>query len=90
MEVELTPDQEAFIQKAVASGRFATAEAAVQDAMARWEERERRRFEILAALEEAEADLHSGRFADYSDVSLPNLAEELKREARELHRPRQR
>ena len=85
MEVQLTPDQEAFIQKAVASGRYATAEAAVRDAMARWEEGERARFELLAALDEAEADLKAGRYVDYSNATLPTLAEELKREARELH-----
>ncbi|MGO8790120.1 MAG: type II toxin-antitoxin system ParD family antitoxin, partial [Terriglobia bacterium] len=48
MEVQLTPDQEAFIRQAVASGRYPSAEAAVRDAMARWEERERVRVELLA------------------------------------------
>jgi putative addiction module CopG family antidote len=89
MEVQLTPDQEAFIQKAVASGRYATAEAAVRAAMARWEESERARFELLAALDEAEDDLKAGRYEDYSNATLPALAEELKREARELHERRQ-
>ncbi len=90
MEVELTPDQEAFIRTAVASGRYASVEAAVQDAMARWEEGERARLELLAALDEAEADLALGRYRDYTDTTLPRLAEELKREARELrgrHQP---
>ena len=89
MEVELTSDQEAFIRKAVASGRYATVEAAVRDAMARWEEGERARLELLAALDEAEADLEAGQYADYTDATLPRLAEELKREARELNVRRQ-
>jgi putative addiction module CopG family antidote len=89
MEVELTPDQEAFIRMAVASGRYATVEAAVRDAMARWEEGERARLELLAALDEAEADLETGHYADYADATLPRLAEELKREARELNVRRQ-
>jgi len=89
MEVELTSDQEAFIRKAVASGRYATVEAAVRDAMARWEEGERARLELLAALDEAEADLEAGQYADYTDAKLPRLAEELKREARELNVRRQ-
>ena len=86
MEVQLTPDQEAFIRKAVASGRYPSAEAAVRDAMAGWEERERARTELLASLDEAEADLDAGRFADYTESNLPLLAEQLKREARDLRK----
>ena len=84
MEVQLTPDQEAFIRKAVASGRYPSVEDAVRDAMARWEEGERARLELLAALDEAEADLQAGHHTDYTDATLPSLANDLKREAREL------
>jgi putative addiction module CopG family antidote len=84
MEVQLTPDQEAFIREAVASGRYPSVEDAVRDAMARWEEGERARLELLAAFDQAEADLEAGRYTDYTDVTLPRLADELKREAREL------
>jgi putative addiction module CopG family antidote len=87
MEVQLTPDQEAFVRKAVASGRYPNAEAAVRDAMARWEEGERARLELLAALDEAEADLEATHYTDYTDATLPQLADELNREARE--RPNQ-
>jgi Arc/MetJ-type ribon-helix-helix transcriptional regulator len=81
MGVRLTPDQEAFIRQAIASGRFQQEEA-LQEALALWEERERNRAEVLAAFDEAESDLEADRFADYTDASLPQLAEELKREAR--------
>jgi len=84
MEVHLTLDQEALIRRAIASGRYQTAEDAVQDAMARWEEGERVRIEVLARLDEAEADLEARRYTDYSDEALPTLADELKREARAL------
>jgi putative addiction module CopG family antidote len=57
MNVELTPDQRAFVRRAIESGRFAREEEAVQEALALWEERERRRLEILAAVDEAEASL---------------------------------
>ena len=83
MEVQLTPDQEALIRQAVASGRYLSAEAAVRDAMARWEERERARVELLATLDAAEADLDAGRYTDYTDATLPRLGDELKREARD-------
>ena len=42
MEVQLTPDQEAFIQQRVRNGRFATADDAVREALSLLEERERR------------------------------------------------
>jgi hypothetical protein len=47
-----------------------------------WEKQERHRVEILAALDEAEADLQTGQYADYTDATLPLLAEQLKAEAR--------
>jgi len=55
MNVELTPDQRAFVQRAIESGRFTRAEEAVREALALWEERERRRLEIVAMVDEAEA-----------------------------------
>ena len=51
--------------------------------------KERRRVELMAALDEAEADLEAGRYTDYTPETLPQLAVELKREARMLRRPGQ-
>jgi len=41
MTVELTPAQEALIQKAITNGRFTRAEDAVSEALILWEEHER-------------------------------------------------
>lgn len=60
MEVHLTPDQEAFIRQAIETGRLHREEDAVQEAMALWEERERRRLELLVAVDQAEASLARG------------------------------
>ena len=60
MEVHLTPDQEAFIRQAIETGRLHRKEEAVQEAMSLWEERERRRLEILAVVDQAEASLARG------------------------------
>jgi len=60
MEVHLSPDQESFIRQAIDAGRFQTSEEAVQDALLLWEERERRRLEILAAVDQAEAAFARG------------------------------
>ena len=60
MEVQLTPDQEAFLRQAIESGRYASEGDALQDALSLWEERERRRSEILASVDQAEAALSRG------------------------------
>ncbi len=60
MEVHLTPDQEAFIRQAIETGRLHRKEDALQEAMSLWEERERRRMEILAAADRAEESLARG------------------------------
>ncbi len=60
MELHLTPDQEALIRQGIEAGRFHRKEDAVLEAMSLWEERERRRLEIVAAVEQAEASLARG------------------------------
>ncbi|MDP9053976.1 MAG: type II toxin-antitoxin system ParD family antitoxin [Acidobacteriota bacterium] len=87
MQFEPTADQQAFIHRAIASGRYRSADEALQDAMARWEEDERRRVELLAAFDDAESDILAGHYTEYTDETLPRLADELKREARNNHRP---
>jgi Arc/MetJ-type ribon-helix-helix transcriptional regulator len=82
MKFEPTPDEQAFIHRAIASGRYHSPEDALRDAMARWEEDERTRMELLAAFDEAEADIEAGQYTDYTNETLPQLAGELKREAR--------
>jgi putative addiction module CopG family antidote len=82
MNVDLTPDQRAFAQRAIESGRFSREEEAVQEALRLWEERERRRLEILAALDEAEASLARGEGIPISEESMKALAEETKQRLR--------
>ena len=60
MEVQLTEDQKAFIRQAVDCGRFVNEEDALKEALSLWESRERRRAEILAAVDEAEASFARG------------------------------
>ena len=80
MELHLTPDQEAFIRQGIEAGRYHAKEDAVQEAMSLWEERERRRLEILAAVEQAEASLARGegrRITTHEEVT--QLTEDIKR-----------
>ena len=60
MEVQLTADQKAFARRAVESGRFHSEEDAIQEALALWEERERRRVAFLASMDDARASLARG------------------------------
>jgi putative addiction module CopG family antidote len=60
VEVRLTPDQEAFVRQAIEAGRLHSPEDAVEEALRLWEERERNRTEILAAVDLAEASLARG------------------------------
>jgi len=89
MNVNLTPDQRAFVRRAIETGRFTSEEEAVQEALALWEERERRRDEIIAALNEAEAALERGEGRTITEKSMKALAEDVKARGRKrLSTPR--
>ncbi|MGH9349546.1 MAG: ribbon-helix-helix domain-containing protein [Vicinamibacterales bacterium] len=85
-DVELTPDQRAFVQKAIESGRFSRKEEAVQEALALWEERERRRLEILAMVDDADASLARGEGRELTAESMKALAEEIKQQGHRRRR----
>lgn len=82
MEVNLTPDQRAFVQRAIDSGRFEREEDAIEEALRLWEERERRKEEMLAALDAAEASLAEGEGRPITERSMDDLAEDVKRRGR--------
>jgi Arc/MetJ-type ribon-helix-helix transcriptional regulator len=84
MQIEFTPAQEALVKNAIRSGRLTRAEDAVRQALSLWEENERNRLEILSALEESEADMESGDFAEYTSETTPQLLAELKAEGRAM------
>jgi Arc/MetJ-type ribon-helix-helix transcriptional regulator len=82
MEVQLTPDQQAFVRQAIASGRLDREEDAVREALLFWEERERTRAEILAAVGKAEASLARGQGRTITESSMRDLAEQVKQRGR--------
>ena len=85
MEVHLTPDQEAFVRQAIATGRLHRVEDAVQEALSLWEQRERTRAEILAAVDAAEASLARG---EGRTISTPQSMQELAGEVKQRGRGR--
>ena len=82
MQIDLTPEQQDFVRQAVESGRFERAEDAVQAAIMLWVERERRRAEILAAVDIAKASIDRGEGIEITQESMHTLAEEIKRHGR--------
>jgi Arc/MetJ-type ribon-helix-helix transcriptional regulator len=74
MEVQFTPDQKAFLRQAIESGRLQREEDAVKEALLLWEERERRRLEILVAVDKAEGSLARG---EGRSVKTPNEAKKV-------------
>jgi Arc/MetJ-type ribon-helix-helix transcriptional regulator len=82
MEVRLSPDQMAFVRQAIVSGRLQAEEDAVHEALAMWEERERTRIEMLAAVDRAEASLARGEGRLITEQSMRELAGEVKQRGR--------
>ena len=79
MEIQLTPEERDLIGRAVDTGRLKRPEDAVHQALELWIERERRREEILAALDEAEASVARGKVRTMPAGSGRQLAEEVHR-----------
>jgi Arc/MetJ-type ribon-helix-helix transcriptional regulator len=82
MEVQLTPDQKAFVRQAIETGRLRREEDAVKEALSLWEERERARAEILAAVDDAEESLLRGEARTITQESMRELAERVKQRGR--------
>ena len=82
MEVQLTPDQKAFVRQAIESGRLRREEDSLKEALSLWEERERTRAEILAAVDDAEASLARGEGRIVTQESMRELAESIEQRGR--------
>jgi Arc/MetJ-type ribon-helix-helix transcriptional regulator len=82
MEVQLTSDQKAFARRAVQSGRLRSEEEAVQEALALWEDRERRRVAFLVSLDDSRASLSRGEGRVITKESMRELAAEVRERGR--------
>ncbi len=77
MQIELSVDQKAFARQAVETGRLDREEDAVLEALELWEERERTRARILAAVDRAESSLARGEGRIINEQSMLELASEV-------------
>lgn len=77
MQIELTAEADEFIRRAIETGRHRRVEDAVREALELWIERERRRDELLAALDVAEAELARGEGIEITKESMRQLAKDV-------------
>ncbi len=77
MNVDPTPDQQGFIRAAIASGRLERPEDAALEAFSMWEERERKRAQIIADVNLAEASLARGDGLVITEESMRQLARDV-------------
>ncbi len=60
MDIELTAEQSDLVRRAMEAGRITRPEQAVAEALTLWAEVERRRADLLASLDQAEAEIERG------------------------------
>jgi len=82
MEVQLTEDQRAFALRAVEAGRLVSEDHVVEEALALWEERERRRVEFVATLEDARASVARGEGREITLDSMRQFLAEIQERGR--------
>lgn len=82
MEVELTRDQQALVRQAIAAGRLHDPQEAAKEAFSLWEERKRRRAEILASVDIAEAAIARGEGRAINEESMRQLAKDVNQRGR--------
>jgi len=75
VEGELISDRRAFACHAVEIGRLRSEEDAVEEALALWEERERRRVELRSTLDDAHAQLARGKGLPITPESMRALSD---------------
>jgi hypothetical protein len=83
MEIALTPEQELLLRYGLEAGRIQSAEDALRQAPGIWEELKRDRSEMIAWIEEADADFAAGRYTEYDEEGLREFFEQVKREGRQ-------
>jgi hypothetical protein len=82
MNITLSPDRTIFVKRAIDAGRFDRPEDAVTEAPMLREDREHRRTDLLASLDEADVSLDRGEAMDVTRESMDGLADDIKRRGR--------
>jgi len=81
MTITLTPKLEKLVQKKIARGEYDSADALVGEAVQRLideeKEEDRRRDEIRARIEAAEAEIDRGEYVEYDENTIRKLANDV-------------
>lgn len=77
MHIELSEKADEFIRRSIETGRHRRAEEAVRETLDLWIERERRREELLALLDEGEASLAGGEGIVITKEAMRQLAKDV-------------
>jgi putative addiction module CopG family antidote len=83
MEVQLTRELQAFIERSVQSGRFSSPDDAVREAVELLERREADLQRTRAFVAEGLADLDAGAYEEFSDENLHELFDGIAARGRE-------
>jgi len=90
MTIELTKEQEQFIEQALATGHFSDRQEVITEALALLKRQGEARAKVQAAVQRGIDDLDAGR---YRTISTPEEAQafatEIKQQARELRARRE-
>ena len=82
MDVKLGAEQKEFVRRAVETGRARRDEDAIKQALDLWIERERRREELLAMIDAADAAVARGETITVTKEAIGDLIEGVKRRGR--------
>jgi putative addiction module CopG family antidote len=88
MEVRVSPEQEEFVRQAVESGRYREAEDVVREALEMWHDRERKRADIMAVFDFAEASVSRVAKRNVTKEPAKEPAKELARKGKRRGRKR--
>ncbi len=78
----MSPEQQAFIKAGIEGGRYKSSEDAIHEALRHWEDRQRTLAQLQVLVDEGMEDLEQGRYNDFTDETLPELFEQIKRRGR--------
>jgi antitoxin ParD1/3/4 len=82
-KVQLSDSIESFLEHVVASGRYASADKAIEAALELLETRETKLAQLQALLDEGFDDLENGRYVEYSSENMHELTEDIRRRGME-------
>jgi antitoxin ParD1/3/4 len=89
MNVSLTPELEKLVQEKVASGLYQTASEVVREGLRLLKERDDRQTSLREAIQEGLTQLETGKYQEYTDDTLADLAQAVKDRGRQRLAERQ-